>query len=143
MQQEISYVQLSILKLVKKSIQFMGENLVNHCLLRYTEHSIIKYLWSLNYYNYNSVQKVQQIPNPQKFNYVRKSHKPSFIEIYWISQHQIYSTNQQFLLPTQILIQIKLKWNARCFATTVTKIKRLSMLCAKEIESPSQNRQNL
>ena len=68
MQQEISYVQLSILKLVKKSIQFMGENLVNHCLLRYTKYTTIQFLCSTlsqtqsnNHFNCNSIQNVQQL----------------------------------------------------------------------------------
>ena len=46
----------------------MGENLVNHCLLRYTEYTTIESLcstWtqthSTNHFNYNSIQNVQQL----------------------------------------------------------------------------------
>ena len=38
----------------------MGENLVNHRLLRYTEHTTIKLSCAINHFNNNSIMNVQQ-----------------------------------------------------------------------------------
>ena len=38
----------------------MGENLVNHCLLGYTEHTTIKLSCAINHFNNNSIMNVQQ-----------------------------------------------------------------------------------
>ena len=76
----------------------MGENLVNHRLLRYTENIVIKLYAPVTLTTTYSRMCNNQISKEASLNYVRKSHKPRLLG--YTEQQSIF-TNQFLQISTQ------------------------------------------
>ena len=135
---------------IKSKYSIMGENLVNHRLLRYTRNTTVKLrstnqimLNQLTTFNYNSIHNVQQ----QNFEFTNKlsliTCENPINHVYW----DILNSNHQFLqISTQYQHSISSQFIAKLYTNQIemkcnvprnnslSNIKYLSMfMCRKKL----------